>query len=96
MPKKEKIAQAEIMAFYVGGAKMHAVTTLSKGDLDALIEGRMETGKKAVTIDTFNEDSQIEDDSVTLVFDKMLFYTTFQTAPKSSLILPDKKLVVPS
>ena len=86
--KKKKDEGAEIIAFYVGGAKLHASTTLSKPDLDKLIEGRMEGNHKFVTIDTVNEDPKVLDDSVTLVFDKMLFYTTFQSAPKSGLILP--------
>jgi hypothetical protein len=79
--KIKKESGAEIIAFYTGGAKVHATTTYSKDELEKMIEDAMEN-KPAVKLNTVNEDPEIADDSLTLLFDKMLFFTVFDKAPK--------------
>lgn len=88
MPRKEKTPQADIMAFYVGGAKIHATTTHTKDELNALMEGAM-VDKPSCRIDTINEDPDIFDDSLTLLFDKMLFYTVIEPNRSGIQIVSD-------
>jgi hypothetical protein len=76
--KTRKTPKAEIIVYYVGGAKAHASTTLTKEELETALYERIEGGHKSYTIDTVNEDEAIEDDSLTILFDKLLFYTVFQ------------------
>jgi hypothetical protein len=78
MTKVRKEVKAEIIVYYVGGAKAHAATTLDKKTLEDEITGRIESGSKSYMIDTVNEDDKIEDDSLTILFDKLLFFTVFQ------------------
>jgi hypothetical protein len=79
--KIKKEPKAEIIAFYTGGAKVHATTTHSKVELERMMIESM-NDKPAVKIDTVNEDPEVADDSLTLLFDKLLFFTIFEKAPK--------------
>lgn len=94
MEKVKKEEKAEIMAFYAGGAKLHAVTTHSKEDLEFMIENAMMTAVPFIKLDTVNTDAEIADDSLTLLLDKLLFYTVMIKAPKSAIIQPDKQIKV--
>lgn len=93
--KVEKVARAEVMAFYSGGAKVHATTTHTKVELESRIEGAMtENPIGFVRLDTVNTDNDVADDSLTLLFDKLLFYTIFEkndskiiTAPSAGKII---------
>jgi hypothetical protein len=91
--KEKKPIAAEIMAFYTGGAKLHAVTSHTKEELEGMMEGGIEGGKKCVRLDTVNEDNSILDDSLTLLFDKLLFYTIL-VKNNSPIISLDKKIEV--
>lgn len=76
--KKQKEEKSEIMAFYTGGAKLHAITTHTKEELEGLIENALMSKISFVRLDTVNTDQEIEDDSLTLLLDKLLFYTVLQ------------------
>lgn len=91
--KADKIPRAEIIAFYQGGAKVHATTTLTKVELETLLSVGLDENKKAVRIDTVNEDQAIADDSLTLLYDKMLFYTIFEKN-ESKIVSLDKKIEI--
>lgn len=94
MEKAEKVERAEIMAFYTGGAKLHASTTYTKMELETRIENALSNDQKFVKLDTVNTDPEIADDSLTLLLDKMLFYTVLEKAPKSSIIQPKRDIQV--
>lgn len=77
--KTEKVARAEVIAFYAGGAKVHATTTYTKVELETRMEEAMTNNPIGfVKIDTVNQDPEVADDSLTLLFDKLLFYTVFE------------------
>lgn len=96
MTKVDKVPRAEVIAFYAGGAKVHATTTHTKVELESRIEGAMtENPIGFVKLDTVNQDENIADDSLTLLFDKMLFYTVFEKND-SKIIMPDRKIEVVS
>jgi hypothetical protein len=61
--------------------------------LETLMEEGMEAGHKCVRLDTVNEDQTILDDSLTLLFDKLLFYTIL-VKNNSPIISLDKKIEV--
>jgi hypothetical protein len=96
MEKIKKEDGAEIMAFYTGGAKLHAITTHSKEDLEAKIENAMIEKTPFVKLDTVNTDADIADDSLTLLLDKMLFYTVLVKTPKSNIIQSPRDIKVVS
>lgn len=91
--KEKKPIAAEIMAFYTGGAKLHAVTSHKKEELEAKMEEAMTNKVAFVKLDTVNEDNTILDDSLTLLFDKLLFYTIL-VKNNSPIISLDKKIEV--
>jgi hypothetical protein len=86
--KADKTARAEIIAFYVGGAKVHATTTLTKVELESKLEGDMLSATPFCKIDTVNEDPAVADDSLTLLFDKMLFFTIFEKNDSKIITAP--------
>jgi hypothetical protein len=96
MEKVDKVPRAEVMAFYHGGAKFHAATTYTKVELETRIENAMSNGSKFVKVDTVNEDKSIADDSLTMLFDRMLFYTVLEKLPPSLLVKPDNNIKVVS
>lgn len=73
--KTQKEPKAEIIAFYQGGAKVHASTTHEKTELEDMIGRALDDSKKAVKLDTVNEDENVADDCLILLLDKMLFCT---------------------
>lgn len=94
MEKVAKAERAEIMAFYTGGAKLHASTTHTKQEMESMIENAMVNKMPFVKLDTVNTDPEIADDSLTLLLDKLLFYTVLEKAPKSSIIQPKRDIQV--
>jgi hypothetical protein len=91
--KADKTPRGEIIAFYQGGAKVHATTTHTKVELESMMEGRMESAKW-VKLDTVNEDPGIADDSLTLLFDKMLFYTIFEKNDSKIITAPNAGKII--
>jgi hypothetical protein len=86
--KIRKEPKAEIMAFYQGGAKFHASTTHTKEELEQMMETALTESRGYVKLDTINEDDNIEDDSLTMLFSKLLFYSVLQKNNSPIINLP--------
>lgn len=83
--KVRKEPKAEILAFYTGGAKVHASTAHEYEELKEMMEQGIMNNEKVVMLDTINEDETVANDCLGLVLDKLLFY--------SVLIKNDSKIV---
>lgn len=92
---KDKVARASVVAFYHGGAKVQAASTLTLLELQNHIRSHHEGGKKSVVIDTVNENPEIADDVFVLVFDQLLFYTIFEQS-KLSIVKPANHGIISS
>lgn len=85
--KVRKEPKAEILAFYTGGAKVHASTAHEYEELKEMMEQGIMNNQKVVVLDTINEDESVANDTLGLVLDKLLFYSVLikNTSPIVSL-----------
>jgi len=91
--KIKKEAKSEILVFFVGGAKLHAVTTHDKEELRERMNAG--DGKIQVELDTVNEDREVMDDMLGIRLDKVLFYTIL-TKRASTILTPSPNGLIKS